>query len=175
MSTSFFVGKYRNVQKLKFDGLHRMLTAIANFNSSMVRLKVATLAVRRFLERISIPVWYDWKEIRRHKIVSESSFQFQYGTIERQQNGVVRGVFNAFQFQYGTIERVCNLRFCMGMCRISIPVWYDWKSIVVPVGADTNSFQFQYGTIESVPLITVFSSLNSFQFQYGTIESVILP
>ena len=81
-----------------------ILFAVADFNSSMVRLKDLLLSIfivtRLFqfqygaIERssctnsrsslyISIPVWCDWKDVAVLVITPVEKFQFQYGAIER--------------------------------------------------------------------------------------------
>ena len=82
-------------------------------------------------------------------------------------------------------------RDLVSLCRISIPVWYDyeakWKTthlwltlISIPVWYDyesdtdrystfTRKFQFQYGTIMRRMQYVYNDSLAAFQFQYGTI------
>ena len=54
---------------------------------------------------ISIPVWCDWKYRQIGDFVHLRTFQFQYGAIESVKWVVSHQVNIIFQFQYGAIER----------------------------------------------------------------------
>ncbi len=76
-----------------------------NFNSSMVRLVV------RY--RTPQPLWV-------------VLFQFQYGAIGSESNGLYQNVTDKFQFQYGAIGRRMTKEGLKSFPQISIPVWCDW-------------------------------------------------
>ena len=126
----------------------------------------------QFIDLISIPVWYDYKNVivplcavvtrfqfQYGTIISEllqdlasffKLFQFQYGTIISTSFALRASIYTTFQFQYGTIIRIFPLTYSAHTEYISIPVWYDYKLIIYRPQHRQAEFQFQYGTIISV-------------------------
>ena len=99
---------------------------------------------------ISIPVWYDWKWSAVLPKPTNTSFQFQYGTIES----------NTHPSEVPTTY-------------ISIPVWYDWKVVTLPdLPNDLRYFNSSMVRLKAIPFLWAPSAVK-FQFQYGTIESLI--
>ncbi len=90
--------------RLKHEFPQEVIEESVNFNSSMVRLKLAP----------SI-----------HIEAAENSFQFQYGTIKAFEGSKAGKTSFKFQFQYGTIKARSAFRSTLAILSISIPVWYD--------------------------------------------------
>ena len=137
--------------------------------------RVLLMAPAKLTKKVSIPVWFDWEEIKlieaHDKAIGVSipvwfdweyyidsyfsrlyQFQFQYGSIGSSTLYLVNAIGIAmFQFQYGSIGKIGNLK----------------KGHV-----DLNMFQFQYGSIGSSIAPKKFKTQSKkfkFQFQYGSI------
>ena len=52
-------------------------------------------------------------------------FQFQYGSIKREQAKWEQHFIFSFQFQYGSIKRMEQLTTEQRTDEISIPIWFD--------------------------------------------------
>ena len=87
-----------------------------NFNSSMVRLKVARSGVISLIDL----------------------FQFQYGAIEGQRSWPVRAVSGRISIPVWCDWRNTKENFSLKNLRISIPVWCDWRSLLLIVIANTS-------------------------------------
>ncbi len=103
-------------------------------------------------------------------------FQFQYGTIERLIVLYILALiahFNSSMVRLRELSHITSsslrtyfnssmvrLRVSSNILRssvsiISIPVWYDWESLITWEYVLNLWFQFQYGTIESICIFTI--------------------
>ena len=61
--------------------------------------------MREVLQKVSIPVWFDWEDNHLARLQFANRFQFQYGSIGSEFTAEVIETDSAFQFQYGSIGR----------------------------------------------------------------------
>ena len=122
---------------------------IRHFNSSMVRLKDMVFADHGQFEKISIPVWCDWRSSMMMKFNREHRFQFQYGAIEGPLlliNSAILLNFNSSMVRLKAKHTIAEPKW---ISLISIPVWCDWRVPRYEVWFNGYwIFQFQYGAIE---------------------------
>ena len=96
---------------------------------------------------ISIPVWCDWREVWQRHGSLHFIFQFQYGAIEGYR---LTGWSTSSRNFNSSMVRLKGCWRCDNSLRadISIPVWCDWRSLMMAFDNDLYKFQFQYGAIE---------------------------
>ena len=75
------------------------------FNSYLVRLEVLLSALPRVLEKVSIPIWCDWKIRSAISHAFFRAFQFLFGAIGRPSPSIYPGHLPRFQFLFGAIGR----------------------------------------------------------------------
>ena len=127
----------------------REMNRIANFNSTMVRLKEPTVFERAV-----------------HRL-----FQFHYGTIKRLNSLLMKRDEVLFQFHYGTIKScriyvssLFNLYFNSTMVRLKGNSWPQYGHLSSHFNSTMVRLKERYQQ-ES-------SSIAIFQFHYGTIKSL---
>ena len=118
------------------------------FNSFMVQLQGLPCGYYVNQEKhLSIPSWYNYKQLAVNIATGEYNFQFLHGTITSPANRPVSTRKNVFQFLHGTITslekeeaRKAKPAFNSFMVQLQGPANR-------PVSTRKNVFQFLHGTI----------------------------
>jgi len=77
---------------------------------------------------VSIPLWFDWKFKSQNLIPVIKMFQFHFGSIGSTIGKKVKAFNCLFQFHFGSIGRIELLNDNSKSKKVSIPLWFDWKS-----------------------------------------------
>jgi len=114
-----------------------------------------------------------WLEDHRGSgIVVPKQFQFHYGMIGSAKEDGNTLYLIGFNSTMGWLEgQVCGNSGREDL--VSIPLWDDWKSLLISSSVPYFEFQFHYGMIGSVELAAQVRYVGMFQFHYGMIGRVI--
>jgi len=119
---------------------------------------------------VSIPLWDDWKHQGTKKALGAMTFQFHYGMIGRTMNLWTALWLAGFNSTMGWLEDNSHT-LLDALCRVSIPLWDDWKQRAQKNGFITAEFQFHYGMIGRGKAQLRPCRVRWFQFHYGMIGS----
>ena len=142
--------------------------ASVSFNSTLVRLEGSFRSLNLRKIEVSIPLWFDWKQLRNpgiEKICFVSiplwfdwkSFASKSPTIE-----------TMFQFHFGSIGSNSQIGQ-RSTFFVSIPLWFDWKAKTNWNIGRGEEFQFHFGSIGSRVSNSAYSKAPRFQFHFGSI------
>jgi len=101
---------------------------LLSFNSTLVRLEAFQALLGSTRNKVSIPLWFDWKRYRKPVCSAQTRFNSTLVRLEElTPEGYRQG--GLFQFHFGSIGSTQSQTLKLKNKLVSIPLWFDWKPI----------------------------------------------
>ena len=143
---------------------------LLRFNSTMGWLEVFAPNFLALANRVSIPLWDDWKIAPNADFGELSQFQFHYGMIgSARANGSLQNQCG-FNSTMGWLEAEEELQGWSENLAVSIPLWDDWKCRIRRLLPMPTCFNSTMGWLEEYNLNLVVGILVGFNSTMGWLE-----
>ena len=142
-----------------------------SFNSKLVRLEVMGNAGQvRCGDGVSIPNWFDQKTVGGSIEVSAGQFQFQTGSIRRDDMFCMLQSHESVSIPNWFDQKSISWSTNVSVMSVSIPNWFDQKNIDMTKNSLTRTVSIPNWFDQKIEVTPPPCFICSFQFQTGSIR-----